>query len=86
MVVFLNAVPSQPLTTLNPADRIGRFNTLLLTNVLCLIAVLAVWMPASGNVAVVVLSSVVFGLASRSNISLVTVSVGELYPTQNYGT
>lgn len=86
MVVFLNAgsFPGRWLPGLL-SDRIGRFNTLLLTNILCLIAVLGIWMPASGNVVASILFSVIFGFASGSNISLVPVCVGELCPTENYG-
>lgn len=86
MVVFLNAgsFPGRWLPGIL-ADRIGRFNTLLLTNILCLISVLAVWMPASGNMVAIIIFSVVFGFASGSNISLVPVCVGELCPVQSYG-
>ncbi|KAJ5691869.1 Major facilitator superfamily domain general substrate transporter [Penicillium macrosclerotiorum] len=86
MVVFLNAgsFPGRWLPGIL-ADRIGRFNTLLLTNILCLVAVLGIWMPAEGNLVAVVIFSVVFGFASGSNISLVPVCVGELCPVQNYG-
>lgn len=86
MVVFLNAgsFPGRWLPGIL-ADKIGRFNTLILTNVLCLISVLAIWMPAGGNIVAVIIFSVVFGFASGSNISLVPVCVGELCPVQNYG-
>ncbi|KAJ5999489.1 Major facilitator superfamily domain general substrate transporter [Penicillium sp. IBT 35674x] len=86
MVVFLNAgsFPGRWLPGIL-ADRIGRFNTLILTNILCLISVLAIWMPANGNIVAVIIFSVVFGFASGSNISLVPVCVGELCPVQNYG-
>lgn len=86
MVVFLNAgsFPGRWIPGIL-ADRVGRFNTLIATNVLALVAVLAIWLPASGNVAATVVFSVVFGFASGSNISLVPVCVGELCPTENYG-
>ena len=86
MVVFLNAgsFPGRWIPGIL-ADRVGRFNTLIATNGLALVAVLAVWLPAGGNVAATVVFSVVFGFASGSNISLVPVCVGELCPTENYG-
>ncbi|KAJ5101324.1 hypothetical protein NUU61_003546 [Penicillium alfredii] len=86
MVVFLNAgsFPGRWLPGIL-ADRIGRFNTLILTNVLCLISVLGIWMPANGNIVATVIFSVVFGFGSGSNISLVPVCVGELCPVENYG-
>ncbi|KAJ6152330.1 hypothetical protein N7497_006649 [Penicillium chrysogenum] len=86
MVVFLNAgsFPGRWLPGI-VADRIGRFNTLILTNILCLISVLGIWMPADGNLVATVIFSIVFGFASGSNISLVPVCVGELCPVENYG-
>ena len=86
MVVFLNAgsFPGRWIPGIL-ADRVGRFNTLIATNGLALVAVLAVWLPAGGNVAATVVFSVVFAFASGSNISLVPVCVGELCPTENYG-
>lgn len=86
MVVFLNSgsFPGRWLPGI-VADRIGRFKTLILTNVLCLISVLGVWMPARGNVPAVIVFSILFGFASGSNISLIPVCVGELCPVENYG-
>ncbi|KAF9894339.1 hypothetical protein FE257_007842 [Aspergillus nanangensis] len=86
MVVFLNAgsFPGRWLPGIL-ADKVGRSNTLIMTNVLSLIAVLGIWMPANGNVPAVIVFSVVFGFASGSNISLVPVCVGELCPTEAYG-
>lgn len=86
MIVFLNAgsFPGRWIPGIL-ADRIGRFTTLLLTNILCLIAVLGIWMPADGNSVAVILFAVVFGFGSGSNISLVPVCVGELCATRNYG-
>jgi MFS family permease len=66
-------------------DKIGRFNNLILTNVLFSVSVLAIWMPAAGNIVAVIIFSIVFGFASGSNISLVPVCVGRLCPVQNYG-
>lgn len=86
MVVFLNAgsFPGRWIPGIL-ADRVGRFNMLIATNMLSLVAVLGVWMPADGNVAATVVFSVLFGFASGSNISLVPVCVGELCPTEQYG-
>lgn len=86
MVVFLNAgsFPGRWLPGI-VADRFGRLNTMILTNVLCAIAMLAIWLPARGNVAALITFSVVFGFASGGNISLVPVCVGEYCTTQDYG-
>ncbi|KAH0425830.1 MFS monocarboxylate transporter [Colletotrichum camelliae] len=86
MIVFLNAgsVPGRWLPGF-VADRLGRMNTMIATNVLCIIAILGIWLPANGNVAAVIAFCVVFGFASGSNISLVPVCVGEYCSTQDYG-
>lgn len=86
MVVFLNAgsFPGRWLPGFL-ADKFGRMNTMIITNFLCIIAMLAIWLPANGNAAAVIVFSVVFGFGSGSNISLVPVCVGEYCTTQNYG-
>lgn len=86
MIVFLNAgsVPGRWLPGFI-ADRFGRMNTMIATNVLCIIAILGLWLLANGNVAAVIAFCVVFGFASGSNISLVPVCVGEYCSTQDYG-
>ncbi|KAF9871829.1 MFS monocarboxylate transporter [Colletotrichum karsti] len=86
MVVFLNAgsFPGRWLPGFL-ADRFGRMNTMILTNVLCIISMLGIWLPANGNVAAVIVFAVVFGFASGSNISLVPVCVGEYCSTRDYG-
>lgn len=67
------------------ADRFGRFNTMIGANVLCVIALLAIWLPAGGKVAVVVVFAVAFGFASGSTIGLAPVCIGELCKVENYG-
>lgn len=67
------------------ADRLGRFNTMILTVALCLITTLALWLPAGDSVAMQCVYAVLFGFASGSNISLTPVCVGQLCRTENYG-
>ncbi|KAK8143920.1 hypothetical protein G3M48_006557 [Beauveria asiatica] len=86
MIVFLNAgsVFGRWLAGIM-ADRFGRLNTMILTNLLCITAMFAIWLPARDSVAAIILFSVVFGFASGSNVSLVPVCVGEYCTTDNYG-
>lgn len=86
LVVYLNAgsFPGRWLPGI-AADKFGRLNTMIATNILCSIAMLAIWLPANGNLAATIVFAVVFGFASGSNISLVPVCVGELCTTQDYG-
>ncbi|KAI9789911.1 MAG: hypothetical protein M1816_005680 [Peltula sp. TS41687] len=68
------------------ADKLGRFNTMILTITLCLTTTLAIWLPAGGSVAMMVTYAVLFGFASGSNISLTPVCVGQLCDTEVLGT
>ena len=67
------------------ADRVGRFNTMILSVVLCLLTTLALWLPAGDSVPLMCVYAVLFGFASGSNISLTPVCVGQLCRTENYG-
>lgn len=86
MIVFLNAgsFPGRWLPGIL-ADKFGRLNTMIVTNLLCIVAMFAIWLPAKDNVAAIIIFSVVFGFASGSNISLVPVCIGEYCTTDNYG-
>lgn len=67
------------------ADRLGRFNTMILTVLLCLLTTLALWLPAGDSVPLMCVYAVLFGFASGSNISLTPVCVGQLCRTESYG-
>ncbi len=67
------------------ADRIGRFNAMVLTIALCLVSIFALWLPAGDRTAMIVVFAVVFGFASGSGISLTPVCVGQLCKVENYG-
>ena len=67
------------------ADLIGRFNSMLLTIALCLVATLALWLPAQGTIGLIVVYAIIMGFASGSGISLTPVCVGQLCKVENYG-
>ncbi|KAE8381471.1 MFS monocarboxylate transporter [Aspergillus bertholletiae] len=67
------------------ADRLGRFNTLIITVALCLLCNACLWMPAGDNVALLIVYCCVFGFSSGSNISLTPVCIGQLCKTEHYG-
>lgn len=80
------------------ADKIGRFNAMLITLFLCMVSSLALWLPATilsatdareDNVNTIfgltITFCVIFGFASGSNISLTPVCVGMLCKTEEYG-
>ncbi|KAL9621406.1 MAG: hypothetical protein Q9160_004166 [Pyrenula sp. 1 TL-2023] len=67
------------------ADRIGRFNSMILFIGLCLVSSVALWLPAKESVPLLVVMCLTFGFASGSNISLTPVCVGQLCKTEHYG-
>jgi MFS family permease len=72
------------------ADRVGRYNTMIASTLLCLVSVVGLWLPdavahSPPNMALIVAFVVLFGFASGSNISLTPVCVGQLCGTQDYG-
>ncbi|KAH8151622.1 uncharacterized protein LAJ45_04244 [Morchella importuna] len=76
------------------ADRIGRFNTMILTVSFCLVVVLALWLPSSavaednigGRKAIMIVFALLYGFGSGSGISLTPVCVGQICDTREYGT
>ncbi|XXG94123.1 hypothetical protein Hte_000375 [Hypoxylon texense] len=67
------------------ADRWGRFNVITLTNALCVVTILAFWLPAGDSRALLVAFAVLFGFASGSNLGLYPVCVGQLCGARDYG-
>ncbi|EWG42654.1 hypothetical protein FVEG_15474 [Fusarium verticillioides 7600] len=67
------------------ADRLGRFNVLIITVALCLLSNICLWLPASGSVPLLVIYSCTFGFFSGSGISLTPVCIGQLCATEHYG-
>ena len=67
------------------ADKIGRFNTVIITLVLSLVSTLAIWLPADKSIPMTVVYAAVFGFASGSNISLTPPCLGQLCNTEDYG-
>ncbi|KXL48313.1 MAG: hypothetical protein FE78DRAFT_105237 [Acidomyces sp. 'richmondensis'] len=78
------------------ADKLGRYNTMVATIVLCMLSSLALWLPATVLstdrnaptnmiMGLTVLYAVFMGFASGSNISLTPVCVGMLCDTEEYG-
>ncbi|OTB15874.1 hypothetical protein K445DRAFT_74941 [Daldinia sp. EC12] len=67
------------------ADRLGRFNVLIITVALCLLSNICLWLPASGSVPMLVIYSCAFGFFSGSGISLTPVCIGQLCETEHYG-
>lgn len=67
------------------ADKIGRFNCMVLTIFLCLVSSAVFWLPADGSLPLIIIYCLVFGFASGSGISLTPVCVGQLCKVEHYG-
>ncbi|KAL2163370.1 hypothetical protein VTH06DRAFT_5427 [Thermothelomyces fergusii] len=67
------------------ADRVGRFNVIIVTIALCVVTVLALWLPAGGSQSMLIAFAVLFGFASGSNLGLMPVCLGQLCDPRRYG-
>lgn len=75
------------------ADRLGRFNTLIVTIAMCLVFISCLWMPAQSKQvvgdgsasALAIAFAVLFGFASGSNVSLAPVCIGQLCRIERFG-
>lgn len=67
------------------ADKWGRFNMIILTVGLCAVSILALWLPARGSKALLIVFTIVLGFASGGNVSLLPVCVGQLCDSRDYG-
>ncbi|KAK7972937.1 Riboflavin transporter MCH5 [Apiospora saccharicola] len=67
------------------ADKIGPFNSNMLSVALTIVACLAVWLPAGHTLPGVLVFAILFGFATGNNISITPVCVGRLCHTQHYG-
>ena len=73
------------------ADKIGRFNTMILMISQCLTTMIALWLPAAltskpiSKEGLLIAFSLLFGFASGSNITLGPVCAGQLCKTEHYG-
>ncbi|GAM33261.1 hypothetical protein TCE0_003f00034 [Talaromyces pinophilus] len=67
------------------ADSVGRFNTMILAILGCLVSSACFWLPAGDRKAMLIVYALAFGFFSGSNISLTPVCVGQLCKTENYG-
>lgn len=67
------------------ADKIGPFNSNLLSVLLTLCATWAVWLPAGHTTPGLIVFAVLFGFGTGNTISITPVCIGQLCSTQHYG-
>jgi MFS family permease len=86
LIPFLNlgAIPGRFLPGLI-ADRVGRFNVMVLTSLICSILTLALWMKAGDSLPAIICYAVFFGFWSGAAISLTPVCISQVCATEDNG-
>ncbi|CBF83899.1 protein mctA [Aspergillus nidulans FGSC A4] len=86
LIPLLNAgaVPGRFLPGL-VADRLGRFNVMIATSLLCSILTLALWIPVDASPAGVICYAILFGFSSGAAISLTPVCISQVCRVEEYG-
>lgn len=86
IIAFLNsgAIPGRFLPG-SIADRVGRFNMMVLKSDVCAILTLALWFNATDNLAVIICYAVLFSFWSGAAISLTPVFISQVCTTKDYG-
>lgn len=67
------------------ADRIGAFNTMCITSMLCAVLVLGVWQTAGSSKSAIMAFTALFGFWSGAAISLAPVCVSRVCKIEDYG-
>ncbi|CAG7920626.1 unnamed protein product [Penicillium olsonii] len=83
-ILNVGAIPGRFLPGL-VADRIGRFNVMVLTSLICSLLTLALWLEAGNNRAAIICYAVLFGFWSGAAISLTPVCISQVCATEDYG-
>ncbi|KAL4912693.1 major facilitator superfamily domain-containing protein [Aspergillus aurantiobrunneus] len=86
LIPLLNAgaIPGRFLPGL-VADRLGRFNVMIATSLLCSVLTLALWIPIRDNTAGLICYAVLFGFSSGAAISLTPVCISQVCKVEEYG-
>ena len=66
------------------ADKVGRFNVMIVMSAFTTILILAMWLPATGNAALIVFAAL-FGIASGAGIGLTPALCAQVSPIQEIG-
>lgn len=86
LLVFLNIglIPGRLLPGL-AADRLGRFNMMVVTSLVCSILTLALWYKSGSSLGAIVCYAVLFGFWSGAAMSLSPVCISQICATEDYG-
>jgi MFS family permease len=66
------------------ADKVGRFNVMIIMSSFTTILILALWLPATGNVPII-LFAVLFGIGSGAGIGLTPALCAQISPIKDIG-
>lgn len=66
------------------SDKIGRFNTMLLVCIFCLVTTFGLWLPAN-RLSIMVAFALFYGFGSGSGISLTPVCISQICRIEDYG-
>lgn len=67
------------------ADQWGRFNVVIVTNVVCTILILSLWLKSGYSATAIICFSAFFGFWSGTAMSLAPVCVAQISKTEEYG-
>ncbi|GAD94636.1 oxalate/formate antiporter [Paecilomyces variotii No. 5] len=86
LIVFLNlgAIPGRFFPGLI-ADKLGRFNVMILTSLMCSILTLALWFTSGSSKAAMICYAIFYGFWSGAAISLTPVCISQVCATEDYG-
>ncbi|EFQ33698.1 major facilitator superfamily transporter [Colletotrichum graminicola] len=85
LVCILNATSLFGRTVPNAiADKVGHFNVMIVMGALTSILILALWLPSTGNVPIILFASL-FGISSGAGISLTPALCAKLSPIRDIG-
>jgi MFS family permease len=85
ILTILNAISILGRAVPGPvADKLGRFNIMILCSSACAATIFGVWLNADGSVAMTLAFAVLYGFFSGSAYSLTPVCVAQLCRTENY--
>lgn len=83
-VINISGIPAR-LATGILADKIGRFNVMLITSFFTAIFIFALLLPARGNLTVLYAFGVVYGCSSSAAVSLIAACLGQITPAATFG-
>lgn len=83
-IVNVCGIPSRLVSGV-AADKYGRFNVMICTSFLTMVVVFGIWFPAKGNVTLLYVFSVLFGISTSAVILLIPACTGQICLAESFG-